>query len=86
MGKTSREKASAEVPARSPSLEALEEMLDVQRKMLEVGAELSLLVSQLRASPENRAATHERLDELMAMLAALAEQVRMLDERYRNGD
>jgi uncharacterized coiled-coil DUF342 family protein len=85
MGKAPRENAIAEEPARSSSLAALEEMLEVQRKMLELGAELSLLVSQLRASPEKRAATHQRLDELMATLAALAEQVQLLDERYRNG-
>ena len=86
MGKKPREKATAAEPARSPALEALEEMLEVQRKMLEVGAELSLLVTQLRATPENRPATSDRLDELMANLAAFAEQVRLLDQRYRKGD
>ena len=70
-------------PARSHSREALEEMLETQRMMLEVGAELSLLVAQLRSNPENRLATHERLDELMATLAAFGEQVKALNERYR---
>jgi hypothetical protein len=86
MGKKPREKASMPEPARSPSLEALEEMLEVQRKMLEVGAELSILVSQLRVTPKNTPATRDRLDELMAALAMFAEQVKLLDQRYRQGD
>lgn len=86
MGKKPREKASVPEPPRSPSLEALEEMLEIQRKMLEVGAELSILVSQLRANPENSPAIRHRLDELMAALAAFAEQVKLLDQRYRQDD
>jgi uncharacterized coiled-coil DUF342 family protein len=83
MAKKPRPSAPVPDPARSHSWEALEEMLETQRMMLEVGAELSLLVSQLRSNPENRVAIHEQLDELMTTLAAFAEQVKTLNERYR---
>ena len=72
---------------RPRSMAALEDVLDVQRRLIEVGAEMSWLVNRFQAAGvSERPALRERLDDLTATLLSFSEQMRTSLMRYRRGD
>ena len=69
------------------SMAALEEVLDLQRRIVEAGAEMSWMVNRFQsASTDQRPALQEQLDDLSATLLVFAEQMRSMLVRYRKGD
>ena len=68
------------------SLAALEDVLDLQRRIIESGAEMSWLVKRFQTAPiSDRPLVQEQLDDLTATLLSYAEQMRTLLVRYRKG-
>jgi hypothetical protein len=68
------------------SLAALEDVLDLQRRLLDAGAEMSWMVNRIQSAPiSEQAALREQLDDLTATLLAIAERMRTLLVEYRLG-
>jgi hypothetical protein len=73
----------AEMDARA--YEALDEVLDVQRRMIETSRELGYMVQRYKSSPvAQRPALRHQFDEVTAVLAAYTEQIRELVAVYRD--
>jgi hypothetical protein len=69
------------------SMGALQEVLDLQRRIVEASAEMSWMVNRFQsADTAQRPALQEQLDELTATLLVYAEQMRSMLVRYRRGE
>jgi hypothetical protein len=68
------------------SLAALDDVLDLQRRLMNAGADMSWLVNRIRSAPAaEQRALGEQLDDLTATLLAIAERMRTLLVEYRLG-
>jgi hypothetical protein len=64
------------------AVEVLEEMLELQRKVLAVSSELTMLFRRLAAQPDAAAVLTHPLDQAMSEIDSFADAAKALHRRY----